>query len=192
MVEHLPDTGGARGDLGKARRHAGQPLRLLRRPHAQEPTRDRAFPPTQPLPAGHLDWPNLFGSCKRAGTCGDHKDKCGDYPHQDLIKPDVEDPEAFLVFTPKGAIRPRANLPPHDQQRAKETIRILGLDGALNQIRRSEVAGYIQTAEAFAEMAATFSENEWLPLLQEEIQNTAHLPFATAIRHVLTRQSETA
>lgn len=143
-------------------------------------------------PQGTFDWPNLFGSCKRAGTCGDHKDKCGDYPHQDLIKPDVEDPEAFLVFTPKGAIRPRANLQPYDQHRAKETIRILGLDGPLNQMRRSAVAGYIQTLEEFAEMAATFSENEWLPLLQEEIQNTAHLPFATAIRHVLTRQSETA
>lgn len=66
------------------------------------------------------------------------------------------------------------------------------LDGALNQIRRSEVAGYIQTAEAFAEMAESYSEDEWLPLLEEEIQNTAHLPFATAIRHVLTRQSEKA
>lgn len=143
-------------------------------------------------PQGTFDWHNLFGSCNRSGTCGDHKDKCGTYPHQDLIKPDVEDPEDFLVFTPHGAIRPRANMQPHDEHRAKETIRILGLDGALNQIRRSEVAGYLQTAEAFAEMAATFSENEWLPLLQEEIQNTAHLPFATAIRHVLTRQSETA
>jgi uncharacterized protein (TIGR02646 family) len=143
-------------------------------------------------PQGTFDWHNLFGSCNRPGTCGDHKDKCGSYPQQDLIKPDVEDPEAFLVFTPHGTICPRANLQPHDHHRAKETIRILGLDGALNQIRRSEVAGYIQTAEAFAEMAESFSEDEWLPLLREEIQNTTHLPFATAIRHVLTRQSETA
>jgi len=143
-------------------------------------------------PQGTFDWQNLFGSCNRPGACGDHKDKSGAYPHQDLIKPDVEDPESFLVFTPHGAIRPRANLPPHDQYRANETIRILGLDGALNQIRRAEVAGYIQTTETFAEMAEIFSEDEWLPLLQEEIQNTAHLPFATAIRHVLTRQSETA
>lgn len=143
-------------------------------------------------PQGTFDWPNLFGSCNRLGTCGDHKDKCGHYPHADLIKPDAEDPEAFLVFTPTGAIRPRAGLSPHDQHRAKETIRILGLDGALNQIRRAEVSGYIQTAEVFAEMAESFSEEEWLPLLQEEIQNIAHLPFATAIKHVLTRQSETA
>lgn len=143
-------------------------------------------------PQGTFDWHNLFGSCARAGTCGDHKDKCGNYPPDDLIKPDEEDPELFLVFTPQGAIRPRANLAPRDAVRATETIRILKLDGALNQIRRSEVAGYIQTAEAFAEMAESYSEDEWLPLLEEEIQNTAHLPFATAIRHVLTRQSEKA
>ena len=46
---------------------------------------------------------------------------------------------------------------------------------------------YVQTAESFAELASQFSEDEWLPLLQEEIKKTAHLPFATAIRHVLTR-----
>ena len=143
-------------------------------------------------PQGTFDWHNLFGSCTRPGTCGDHKDKCGAYPHQDLIKPDEEAPEAFLVFTPHGAIRPRANLQTHERHRAEQTIRILALDGALNQIRRSEVAGYIQTAEAFAEMAETFREDEWLPLLQEELKNITHLPFATAIRHVLTRQSETA
>lgn len=141
-------------------------------------------------PQGTFDWHNLFGSCNRAGTCGDHKDKCGAYPEQDLIKPDREDPEAFLVFTPNGAVRPRANLIPHDQRRASETIRILALDGALNQIRRAEVAGYVQTAEVFAELAQHFPEDEWLPELQQEIQNTAHLPFATAIKHVLTRQSD--
>lgn len=143
-------------------------------------------------PQGTFDWHNIFGSCNRTGTCGDHKDKCGMYPHEDLIKPDVEDPEVFFVFTPQGAIRPRANLPPNDLHRAQETIRILALDSALNQIRRAEVAGYIQTAETFAEMAESFSEDDWLPLLLEEIQNTAHLPFATAIRHVLTRQSDAA
>jgi len=140
-------------------------------------------------PQGTFDWHNLFGSCNRHGSCGDHKDKCGAYAHQVLIKPDVEDPETFLVFTAAGAIRPRAKLDADEHNRASETIRILGLDGKLNQIRRAEVIGYIQTAEIFAEMAQEFPEDEWLPLLQEEIRNTAHLPFATAIKHVLTRQS---
>ena len=43
-------------------------------------------------------WNNLFGSCNRRDTCGNHKDQCGNYPHADLIKPDEEDPEHFLVF----------------------------------------------------------------------------------------------
>jgi hypothetical protein len=38
-------------------------------------------------------------------------------------------------------------------------------------------------------LARDFPEDDWLTLLEEEIQNTAHLPFATAIKHVLTRQS---
>lgn len=138
---------------------------------------------------GTFDWGNLFGSCNRNGTCGDHKDKCGLYAHQDLIKPDVENPESFLLFTPNGAVSPRASLNRQDFHRAQETIRILAIDGALNQIRRAQVAGYLQTAEHFFELAQDFPEDDWLPLLEEEIQNTAHLPFATAIKHVLTRQS---
>lgn len=40
----------------------------------------------------------------------------------------------------------------------------------------------------FAEWALDLPEAEWLPLLQEEIKITSHLPFATAIKHVLTPQ----
>ncbi len=81
-------------------------------------------------------------------------------------------------------------MPHQDHYRAEKTIHILNLGGALNQIRQAEVLGYIQTAEFFAKMSEHFDKDEWLSLLQEEIQNTAHLPFATAIKHVLTRQSD--
>ncbi|MBC3414220.1 TIGR02646 family protein [Pseudomonas sp. SWRI51] len=141
-------------------------------------------------PQGTFDWPNLFGSCNRPGTCGNHKDSCGAYPHEDLIKPDVEDPELLLVFTPNGAVEPRANLAPADRQRALQTIRILGLDGALTQIRRSHTSGYLQTALDLAQIAQEWPEEEWLPFLQDELRATAMLPFATAIKHVLTPQSE--
>lgn len=140
-------------------------------------------------PQDTFAWDNLFGSCMRPGTCGDHKDKCGTYKHTDLIKPDVENPESFLVFSPHGSVAPRAGLNATDRQRAEETIRILNLNGALRQIRQSEVIGYIQTAEEFAEMAAQYPESDWLPLLGDELAAIAHLPFATAIKHVLTRQS---
>jgi len=142
-------------------------------------------------PQGTFDWGNLFGSCNRAGTCGKAKDQCGAYPPELLIKPDIENPDAFLVFTPRGTVQPRAGLSAGDQLRASETIRILALDGALNQIRRAELCGYIQTMEFFAEYAEAFPDGEgWLQELELEIQSIAHLPFATAIRHVLTRQSE--
>ncbi|NRT58388.1 retron Ec78 anti-phage system effector HNH endonuclease PtuB [Sphaerotilus uruguayifluvii] len=140
-------------------------------------------------PQGTFDWHNLFGSCNRAGTCGDHKDKCGNYPHEVLIKPDVEDPENFLLFLPNGTVCPRNGLSDEERHRAEETIRILKLDGALNQIRREAVRHYIKTAEAFAEMAQEYPENEWLPELENEIIRTSHLPFATAIKHVLSNQS---
>lgn len=142
-------------------------------------------------PQGTFDWSNLFGSCNRAGTCGTAKDQCAAYPPETLIKPDIEDPEVFLVFTPGGAVKPRTGLNRGDHLRASETIRILALDGALNQIRRAELCGYIQTMETFAEYAEAFPDNDdWIEELKRELRDTAHLPYATAIRHVLTRQSE--
>lgn len=140
-------------------------------------------------PQGTFSWGNLFGSCNRSGTCGDHKDECGVYPPADLIKPDMDDPERFLLFDAQGGVSPRANLDEQQRHRAVETIRILNLNTELRQIRFSEVQGYQQTAEYFAAMAAAFPVEEWWPLYQEELQKTAALPFATAIRHVLTRQA---
>lgn len=138
---------------------------------------------------GTFEWANLFGSCNREESCGKHKDGCGAYAHQDLIKPDVEDPEHFLVFLPTGAVSVRTALTPTETERAIETIRIFNLNGVLEQIRKFEVMGYTQTALQFAEWSTVFPEEEWLPLLQEEVRITAHLPYATAIKHVLTRQS---
>lgn len=141
-------------------------------------------------PQGTFDWNNLFGSCRRKGTCGDRKDSCGDYPHEDVIKPDVEDPEEFLVFTANGSVQPRANLSAQDRHRAEQTIRILGLEGALTQIRKAQIGGYLQTAMEIAELAGEYPVEDWLPFLQEELQQTSRLPFATAIKHLLTPQNE--
>ena len=139
-------------------------------------------------PQGTFDWRNLFGSCNRPGTCGDKKDKCGAYNHVDLIKPDTDDPEKYFVFDSEGGISPRDNLSGGDEHRALETIRILNLNEALRQIRYSEIQGYKETAEYFAALAAQFPIEDWLPLLQEELLQISALPFATAIRHILTPQ----
>jgi uncharacterized protein (TIGR02646 family) len=134
-------------------------------------------------------WANLFGSCNREESCGKHKDSCGSYAPTDLIKPDVDDPDDFFVFVSDGTISPKRGLSDADARRAAETLRVFNLDaqnGALRQMRRSAVAGYLQTAEELQQLAALYPQHEWMPLLQSELALTAHLPFATTIKHALT------
>lgn len=145
-------------------------------------------------PQGTFDWHNLFGACKDKGTCGDHKDKCGDYDHTLLIKLDVEDPDHFLVFDAHGGIHPKRGLSPQEHARAEATIRTLNLTGGgLPHMRRAAASGYLQLLEVWDEYASHFPEEEWHPIVEQELAQelaqTAHLPFATAIRHTLTRVS---
>ena len=143
-------------------------------------------------PQGTFEWANLFGSCNRQNSCGKHKDECGAYHHTVLIKPDIEDPDYFFLFVADGSIAIRQGLSATERQRAAETLRILNLDaqhGALRQMRSSAVQGYIQTAEELAAMSADFPEDEWLDLLQQELAAVEHLPFVTAIKHILKSES---
>ncbi|MBK8454136.1 MAG: retron Ec78 anti-phage system effector HNH endonuclease PtuB [Thiofilum sp.] len=139
-------------------------------------------------PQGTFEWENLFGSCNRQNSCGKHKDECGAYHHTVLIKPDIEDPEYFFLFVADGSIAVRQGLSATEQHRAAETLRILNLDaqhGALRQMRFNAVQGYIQTAEELAALSADFPEKEWLDLLQQELAAVEHLPFVSAIKHIL-------
>jgi uncharacterized protein (TIGR02646 family) len=141
-------------------------------------------------PQGTFAWDNLFWSCCRKGSCGDHKDKCGAYPHAVLIKPDADDPERFFLFASNGTIAIRTGtLTTHEQHRAAETLRIFNLDeqrGALRYMRQAHCAGYLQTADELRTISATWPLQDWLPFLEEEIARTSHLPFCTAIKHTLT------
>lgn len=140
-------------------------------------------------PQGTFEWTNLFGSCDREESCGKHKDGCGTYHPADLIKPDVEDPEYFLLFISDGTIAVRAGLSEPERRRAEETLRVFNLDakhGPLRSIRKKEVYGYLQTFEEYALM--TESPEELQDALEREVAATAHLPFATAIKHTLLRQ----
>ncbi len=140
-------------------------------------------------PKGTFAWDNLFLSCLRENSCGKHKDGCGVYPPDDLIKPDIDDPEHFFLFASNGTIAIRTvTLTPAEQHRAAETLRILNLDevhGPLRHMRQAHCAGYLQTAEVVQEVAATWPPEEWLPFLEQEIAQTSHLPFCTAIKHTL-------
>lgn len=130
-------------------------------------------------------WENLFGSCNNGSTCGKHKDEQPVYPPAVLIKPDTEDPEYFLRFHSDGTISVRSGLTAAEQCRANETVRLFNLkDGSLRWQRNAAASGYLQTAEEIAELAATDLELA-VEFLANEIAETAHLPFATAIKHTL-------
>jgi uncharacterized protein (TIGR02646 family) len=145
-------------------------------------------------PQGTFDWTNLFGSCNSKESCGSHKDKIGAYRHEDLLKPDEEDPEAYLTFVVDGSIVPRFGLPEKDRHRALETLRIFNLDherGPLRQMRKRAILGYLQTAEELRQWADTYPQEQWLPFLEEELARIMPLPFTTAIKHALTSRLET-
>lgn len=137
------------------------------------------------FPRGTFLWSNLFGSCNRQDSCGKYKDNLPPYRHQDIIKMDTEDPEAFLQFLADGNVVPINGLSQADKHRAEETIRIFNLNGALRQVRETTIKGYLQTAEELAGYAAEFDEADWLPLLQDELNQIKDLPFTTAIKHML-------
>lgn len=141
-------------------------------------------------PQETFEWTNLFGSCNRSDTCGKHKDGLGNYNDADLIKPDVEDPEIFLLFAADGTIHPRAGLNGAERHKAEETIRIFNLNGAaLAQTRRVLLLHYMDNAEALASLARELGVAEVLKILEDELQSIAQEPHATAIKHLLTRQS---
>lgn len=130
-------------------------------------------------------WANLFGSCNCEDTCGKHKDKQPVYPPEVLIKPDVENPDYFLRFHSDGTISIRSGIKADEQHRATETRRMFNLDnGALRWQRRDAAIGYLQTAEEIALLAADDPDLA-AAYLVNEIAATAHLPFATAIKHTL-------
>jgi uncharacterized protein (TIGR02646 family) len=142
------------------------------------------------FPQGTFVWSNLFGSCNREESCGKFKDRCGPYDHQVLIKPDNENPDDYFVFASDGTIAVRAGIDDASRHRAAETLRIFNLNahnGALRQMRREAVRPYRDTAQTLMDMFTENPEIEGLQaFLDEEIQETAHLPFSTAIRHSLS------
>lgn len=136
-------------------------------------------------PHGAFMWSNIFGSCNRQDSCGKHKDSLPPYNHLNLIKMDTDDPELFLEFLVDGNVVPAKGLSSSDRHRAEETIRIFNLNGSLRKIRETAVKGYMQTAEELADYASEFDEEDWFPLLQDELDQIDGLPFTTAIKHVL-------
>ena len=132
-------------------------------------------------PQGMFEWENLFGSCIDDSSCGRHKDSLPEYPLGKLIKPDCEDPEDFLLFSPDGEIKAKSGLSPKDIDRVKYTICIFNLNSPFLMQRRKGIA------IRYTKTAGGLNKNDWLEFVKREIAavEREHLPFATTIKHLL-------
>lgn len=142
-------------------------------------------------------WENLFGSCVHKESCGTYKDDKNTAPYnwEQLIKPDLDDPDDYLVFVATGEIVPRPDLDPADLHRAKETLRVFNLDaevGPLRQLRkaaiRKQLDSYETTWELWLADPDLLDLDAELKTLLDEAE-TMH-PFFTAIRHALTARHQ--
>lgn len=142
--------------------------------------RDRA-------PALTFAWSNLFGSCNHKASCGKYKDELPTYRAADLIKPDIDDPEHFLLFVSDGSVAVREKLDQGEHRRAAETIRIFNLNGPLKHARRNAIAGYIQVEVEALEMLqeSIWSREEFDEYIDNVLASTIDLPFSTAIKQTL-------
>jgi len=140
----------------------------------------RAFPKLT------FQWPNLYWSCLADDSCGRYKDhEAGPYEHDDLIDPCVDDPDRFFRFRADGGIEVRSGLSARDQHRAKETLRVFNLNpqfGRLRKMRKSAVDGFVYLVDGCDD----YSVSELGDIFEAELAATAHLPFFTVVRHVLT------
>lgn len=138
-------------------------------------------------PAATFQWSNLFGSCDHQLSCGRHKDACGFYEAEVLLKPDIDDASDYWAFVSDGTIQVLQSLDDRQRLRAEQSLRIFNLDavnGRLRHMRREAIRPYLETAEVLAQLREQVSQEEFTTLLDDELQAVDQQPFATAIRQL--------
>lgn len=133
-----------------------------------------------------FDWDNFFLACGSTDHCGHFKDRAGGpaYDPDDLIKPDIDNPEYYLYFHSSGTVRPRSGLSAEEAHRAGETIRAFGLrDRILEGARAKAVSKYRDMLRDELEEIASWQEDMRREYLLDEIEKTRWEPHSTAIKH---------
>ncbi len=135
-----------------------------------------------------FEWSNLLWCCDRHDSCGHYKDSEGKpYDTNYLIDPTRDDPDRYFRFNQKGTISIREGLSVQDQVRAKETLRVLGLDaefGRLRRMRREAVAAYDALEPGILDALMEWPEEVRREFVRQELERTFSQPFFTVIRHL--------
>ncbi len=144
--------------------------------------------------AGHNDlellWENLFWSCNDEKTCGKHKDKCVKsggklqrFDPDDILDPNVDNPDEFLLFVVDGTVRVIDGLGEHRIRRASETLRVFQLADSpfLRRSREDAVRPYLTAIESLLAVG----QDVVVRYVQNELANVHSVPFGTTIRQYL-------
>ncbi len=120
-----------------------------------------------------FDWSNLYGSCEnKQKHCGRYKDDViKDYDVKDLIKPDVDDPSDYFIFTADGNVLPKENLQQIAAKKASETIRIMNLNSpSLKGLRTVAIQEAIAEYSGILEMKLNCQDDELSIEIESEIE----------------------
>lgn len=150
------------------------------------------FRPRKDFPALTFEWTNLFGSCgdtHKAGgweRCGIYKDDGAElYDANQLIKPDDDIPDDYLLFLTTGRVVPIPGLTGPALIKAQETIRVFNLNGdpALFGSRRAAITSIMAEVEELYAVQDEIEEELWSEMLHFEIQRLEDVEFSTALKH---------
>jgi uncharacterized protein (TIGR02646 family) len=139
-----------------------------------------------------FNWNNLFGSCgdssQKGGwnRCGIFKDSGAvNYQVNNLIKPDIDSPDDYLLFLTNGKVSPQAGLEGQALLKATETIRVFNLndDTKLFNSRRVALEIIQEQVDALYELFDECDEKTWQDMLDAELNNIQGEEFETALRH---------
>ncbi|KQN55425.1 retron Ec78 anti-phage system effector HNH endonuclease PtuB [Erwinia sp. Leaf53] len=133
-----------------------------------------------------FDWSNLFGSCCGKLRCGTFKENgAGTYNPDHIIKPDIDNPDDYLLFLTTGKVIPAKGLHGQKLIKAQETIRVFNLNGdsALFGRRSTALKLELKNILALNDEENHIPETEFLELLQSEIEDVEQREFSTALRH---------
>lgn len=146
-----------------------------------------------------FDWNNLFGSCgdtcKKGGwsRCGIYKDNgAGKYDVENLIKPDEDDPDEYLLFLTTGLVVPVKGDAGQKLMKAQETIRVFNLNGdpSLAGRRKTTLRHILNEVSALYDAYDELDEEFWHQMLDDALQNIQQVEFSTAIKHAWQHNSE--
>jgi uncharacterized protein (TIGR02646 family) len=135
-----------------------------------------------------FEWTNLFLACGSKKHCGHYKDRprAAPYNPDDLIKPDIHNPDDYLYFYSSGDVRVRNSdgMTEAERRRGSETIRVFNLDcGHLKGARHKALNQYLDSNTGILDALMDFEEHDRHDFITQEIEATKHDPYWTTIRH---------